>query len=82
MFNKLFKNSFAKVTNEDVVLGVETLKEYEGMEICHCHPMKDAVCVKVNTNRGTEKRKFERFVRENWHGTVEVCGDGCLRVSK
>lgn len=82
MFNKIFKNNFAKVTNEDVVINLEKLREFEGMQTCSCHSNKNEVCVTINSARGTERRKFERFVRENWEGDVSFCDHGCVKVSK
>jgi|694.fasta_scaffold11805_27 hypothetical protein len=82
MFNKIFKNNFAKVTNEDMVLNIDKLRDYEGMEVCGTHPENNSVCVKINSNRGLERRKFERFVKDNWEGNVTICEDGCIEVSK
>jgi len=82
MFNKIFKNNFAKVTNEDMVLNIDKLRDFEGMEVCGIHPEDNSACVKVNTSRGTERRKFEKFVKDNWEGSVTICEDGCIKVSK
>lgn len=82
MFNKIFNNSFAKVTNEDMVLNIDKLRNFEGMEVCGLHPEDNSACVKVNTNRGTERRRFEKFVIDNWEGSVTICDDGCIKVSK
>lgn len=82
MFNKIFKNNFAKVTNEDMVLNIDKLRDYEGMEVCGTHPENNSLCVKINSNRGLERRKFERFVKDNWEGNVTICEDGCIKVSK
>lgn len=82
MFNKIFKNNFAKVTNEDMVLNIDKLRDFEGMEVCGVHPEDNSACVKVNTSRGTERRKFEKFVKDNWEGSVTICEDGCIKVSK
>lgn len=82
MFNKIFKNNFAKVTNEDMVLNIDKLREYEGMNTCPCHSKKNEVCVRIESVRGTERRRFEKFVRENWEGNVSICDHGCVRVSK
>jgi hypothetical protein len=82
MFNKIFKNGFAKVTNEDLVLNIDKLRDYQGMEVCGTHPEDNSVCVKINSNRGLERRKFEKFVKDNWEGNVTICEDGCIKVSK
>ena len=82
MFNKIFKNNFAKVTNEDMVLNIDKLRDFEGMEVCGIHSEDNSACVKVNTSRGTERRRFEKFVKDNWEGSVTICEDGCIKVSK
>lgn len=82
MFNKIFKNDFAKVTNEDMVLNIDKLRDYQGMEVCGIHPENNSVCVKINTKSGLERRRFERFVNDNWEGNVTICQDGCIEVNK
>lgn len=82
MFNKIFKNSFAKVTNEDMVLNIDKLRSFDGMEVCGLHPEDNSACVKVSTKSGIQRRRFEKFVKENWEGNVTICEDGCIKVSK
>ena len=69
---------FFNKSNND--LDISPLMSYPGIIINESS--KDHACVSIKTNRGTEKRKFERFVRETWNGKVEITCDHCITVSK